>query len=63
MFILLAAGVSAVILETTIKAPYFVSFAFLAIVVAMSLELSRDLLRSARLAGQLQATELGASRK
>ncbi|MGA7884020.1 MAG: ATP-binding protein, partial [Terrimicrobiaceae bacterium] len=58
VFILLAAGVSAVILETTIKAPYFVSFAFLAIIVAMSFELSRDLLRSARLAGQLQATEL-----
>ena len=57
VFILLAAGVSALILETTIKAPYFVSFAFLAIIVAMSFELSRDLLRSAQLAGQLQASE------
>ncbi|MFZ0710481.1 MAG: ATP-binding protein [Terrimicrobiaceae bacterium] len=57
VFILLAAGVSALILETTVKAPYFVSFSFLAIIVAMSFELSRDLLRSAQLAGQLQASE------
>jgi two-component system sensor kinase FixL len=57
VFILLAAGVSAVILETTIKAPYFVSFSFLAIVVAMSFELSRDLLHSAQLADQLRASE------
>ena len=33
------------------------SFAFLAIIAAMSLELSRDLLRSAQLAGRFQATE------
>ena len=57
VFILLAAGVSALILETTVKAPYFVSFSFLAIIVAMSFELSRDMLRSAQLAGRLQASE------
>ena len=57
VFILLAAGVSALILETTINAPYFVSFAFLAIIIAMSFELSRDLLHSAQLAGRLQASE------
>ena len=57
VFILLAAGVSALILETTINAPYFVSFSFLAIIVAMSFELSRDMLRSAQLAGRLQASE------
>ena len=57
VFILLAAGVSALILETTVKAPYFVSFSFLAIIVAMGFELSRDMLRSAQLAGRLQASE------
>ena len=57
VFIVLAAGVSALILETRIDAPYFVSFSFLAIIVAMSFDLSRDLLRSAQLVHQLQASE------
>jgi two-component system, LuxR family, sensor kinase FixL len=57
LFILLAAGVSALILETRVNAPYFVSFSFLAIIAAMSFELSHDLLRSAKLANQLQASE------
>ncbi|HET7238181.1 MAG TPA: PAS domain-containing protein, partial [Terrimicrobiaceae bacterium] len=58
IFVLMAAGVSALITETTIKVPLFVSFPFLAIIVAMSFELSRDLLRSAQLARQLQTSEL-----
>jgi PAS domain S-box len=37
--------------------PYFVSFSFLAIIGAMGFELGHDLLRSAQLARQLQASE------
>jgi hypothetical protein len=55
IFVLLAAGVSALITETNIKVPLFVSFPFLAIIAAMSFEMSRDLLHSARLADQLRA--------
>ena len=57
IFITLAAGVSAFILETKVPLPYFVSFPFLAIIAAMGLELGYDLLRSAQLARQLQASE------
>jgi PAS domain S-box-containing protein len=57
IFVTLAAGVSALILETKLPLPYFVSFSFLAIIGAMGFELGHDLLRSAQLARQLQASE------
>ena len=57
IFVTLAAGVSALILETNLPLPYFVSFSFLAIIGAMGFELGHDLLRSAQLARQLQASE------
>jgi two-component system, LuxR family, sensor kinase FixL len=57
IFVTLATGVSALILETKLPLPYFVSFSFLAIIGAMGFELGHDLLRSAQLARQLQASE------
>jgi PAS domain S-box-containing protein len=57
IFVTLSAGVSALILENMLEVPNFVSLSFLAIITAMSFELSHDLLRSAQLVGQLQASE------
>ena len=57
VFITLATGVSALILARMIESPNFVSLPFLAIITAMGFELSYDMLRSAQLAGQLQASE------
>ncbi|MBV8098673.1 MAG: PAS domain S-box protein [Verrucomicrobia bacterium] len=56
-FILTAAGFSALIEAGRIKAPYLISLPFLAIVVAMGYELSSDVVRAARLARQLRASE------
>lgn len=64
-FILLAAGYSALVDNRVIRSPYFISLPFLGIVLVMALELSRDMLRSARLVSELQRSEshLLASRK
>jgi PAS domain S-box-containing protein len=56
-FILIAAGFSALIEAGRMKAPYLISLPFLAIVVAMGYELSSDVVRAARLARQLRASE------
>ncbi|MBV8100421.1 MAG: PAS domain S-box protein [Verrucomicrobia bacterium] len=56
-FILVAAGTSALIEAGVMRSPYLISFSFLAIVAAMGYELSSDVVRAARLARQLQASE------
>src|SRR2546422_3859731 len=56
-FIVIAAGFAALIRVGIIYAPYLISLPFLAIVAAMSYELSCDVLRAAALARQLQASE------
>ncbi|HSJ01912.1 MAG TPA: PAS domain S-box protein [Verrucomicrobium sp.] len=57
LFILVAAGLSAMIHTHKVEMPYLVSLPVLAIVVAMGSELSRDVLRAARMAEELQASE------
>jgi PAS domain S-box-containing protein len=56
-FISVAAGTSALIESGLIRSPYLISLPFLAIVFAMGYELSSDVVRAARLARQLQASE------
>ena len=56
LFILLAAGSTALIHRHVIEAPYMVSFPFAAIVVAMAFELGSDLFRAGQVA-QRKASE------
>jgi two-component system, LuxR family, sensor kinase FixL len=56
-FILLAAGVTALIHRHVIEVPYLVSFPFAAILIAMAFELSSDLLRAAQVAKKLEISE------
>jgi PAS domain S-box-containing protein len=58
LFILVAAGTSALIEAGVMQSPYLISFSFLAIVAAMGYELSSDVVRAAQLARQLQASEV-----
>jgi len=58
-FIVIAAGFAALIRVGIIYAPYLISLPFLAIVAAMSYELSYDVLQAATLTRQLQASEAG----
>jgi two-component system sensor kinase FixL len=57
LFILVAAGTSALIEAGVMRSPYLISFSFLAIVAAMGYELSLDVVGAAQLARRLQATE------
>ena len=59
-FILVAAGISALKEAGLVRSPYLISLPFLAIVMAMAYELSSDVVRAARLARQLQASEAAA---
>jgi signal transduction histidine kinase len=54
LFIVIAAVVASLIHTGLLHIPYLVSFPFLAIVVAMGYELSRDLIRAARMADELR---------
>ncbi len=56
-FLLVVAGLNGLINHQVIQAPYIVSFPFLAIVLVMSYEVSRNLLRSIQLTRQLQDSE------
>jgi PAS domain S-box-containing protein len=56
-FILVAAGSSTLIEAGVLQSPYLIGFSFLAIVLAMGYELSTDVLRAAKLARQLKASE------
>jgi len=58
LFIALSSGMGTLIHLKSIQAlPYLVSLPFVAVVVAMSLELSYDIFRAAKLAQQFQASE------
>lgn len=50
LFIVLAAGLSAMIHAKAVHLPYLISFPFLGVIVAMGYELSSDLLRAVQLA-------------
>jgi len=56
-FLLAAAGFNGLINHQVIHSPYLVSLPFLAIVLVMSYEASRDLLRSIQLTRELQESE------
>jgi len=58
-FIIIAAGIGALINAKVIHWPYLISLPFLGIVVAMGFELSRDMLHAAALSRRLQASEAG----
>lgn len=57
LFILLAAGLAALINAEVIKSPYLISFPFLGVIVAMGFELSYDIIRAAQTARQLRTSE------
>jgi len=57
LFILLAAGLSALIHTHVVHLPYLISFPFLGVVLAMGFELSYDILRAAQTARQLSISE------
>jgi PAS domain S-box-containing protein len=57
LFILLAAGVTALIHRHVIDSPYLVSFPFAAILVAVAFDLGSDLVRAAIVTEQLKASE------
>jgi len=57
LFIVLAAGVSALIHAKIIHAPYLISFPFLGVILAMGFELSYDILRAARTSRELSVSE------
>jgi two-component system, LuxR family, sensor kinase FixL len=57
LFIVLAAGLSALIHSHVIHVPYLISFPFLGVILAMGFELSHDILRAAQTARQLRISE------
>ncbi len=58
VFFFLGGGLQAALVETGIlNTPYMISWAYLAVLIAMSIELNADVLAGARLAGQLQERE------
>ncbi len=57
LFIVLAAGLSALINAKVLHMPYLVSFPFVGVIVAMGFELSSDILRAAQTAQHLRTSE------
>ena len=57
LFVLVAAGFSALFHAGVLSVPYLISLPFLGVVLAMGFELSYDLLRAAQTAGQLRVSE------
>ena len=57
LFIILAAGITALIHTRVLHAPYIISLPFLGVVLAMGFELSYDILRAAQTARQLRISE------
>jgi PAS domain S-box-containing protein len=57
LFIVLAAGWSALVNANVIFAPHLISFPFLGVIAAMGFELSHDILRAAQTAQQLRQSE------
>ena len=60
-FILVAAGVTALIHRDLIEVPYLISFSFAAILIAMAFELGYDLARARQVAAKLQLSEASLS--
>ncbi|HYJ06485.1 MAG TPA: PAS domain-containing protein [Chthoniobacterales bacterium] len=58
LFIVLAAGLSALIHLRVLNIPYLISLPFLGVVLAMGFELSYEILRAAQTARQLRASEV-----
>ncbi|HMH12623.1 MAG TPA: ATP-binding protein [Edaphobacter sp.] len=56
-FLLAAGGHSALVESRTLRSPYLISFAYLAILLAMGIELSDDVLNAAQLARDLRESE------
>jgi PAS domain S-box-containing protein len=57
VFIVLAAGIAALINRGILHSPYLISFPFLGVIVAMGFELSYDILRAAQTARALRLSE------
>ncbi len=57
LFIVMAAGISALIHARIIHSPYLISFPFLGVILAMGFELGHDILRAAQTAQQLHMSE------
>jgi PAS domain S-box-containing protein len=58
VFFFLGGGLQSALVETgVLNMPYMISWAYLAVLIAMSIELNADVLAGARLAGQLQERE------
>jgi two-component system sensor kinase FixL len=57
LFIVIAAGIAALIHRQLIQSPYIISLPFLGIILAMGVELSYDVLHAAALARRLQVSE------
>lgn len=57
LFIVLAAGLAALINANLIRSPYLISFPFLGVILAMGLELSYDILRAAETQRQLRISD------
>jgi two-component system sensor kinase FixL len=57
LFIIMAAGMSALIHARAIELPYLISFSFMGVILAMGFELSYNILRAAQTAQQLSSSE------
>ena len=56
-FLLLSRGHAILVEKGMLKAPYFVSFCFIAVIIAMGMELGNDVLRATTLARDLQSSQ------
>jgi len=57
LFIVVAAGLAALVHDEVIHIPFLISFPFLGVIVAMGFELSYDIIRAAQTARQLHISE------
>ena len=57
VFVVLAAGLSALIHARVLHTPYLISFPFLGVILAMGFELSHDILRAAQTTRQLRISD------
>lgn len=56
-FLLLSRGHAMLVENGMLEAPYFVSFCFIAVIIAMGMELGNDVLRATSLARELQSSQ------
>ncbi len=57
VFVLLAAGISALIHQDAVRLPYLISFPFVGVILAMGFELSYEIVRAAQTARELRLSE------